>query len=381
MAALEEEVTHLRADKEGLAETAADWQRCVSAIIGPTVGGPGKYHEILRFGPGFFLWPDSSARLTHPTALGNEINWQLLQFAMPTHIYPTLNPSPFALYSNLEYALLHNFCQQVVPSLEVTRAATDGYIKHIVPLALNSEMVMSSLLAASAIHIQVERTSNPTVCALKYRSTAVVNLRQASLRPHANSDARDTIFALSTILGLFIEDIISGNKEFPMLLKLATFWMSSNACSDPDAIAVHCFLTEQINLLKRLVYPVYQFEIQQMKAAGSLVSNDPTSTCRVFTLIQSAVTQACTLYTLSFTDSGQESSLSEINILLDGIKSTASQVPEYALGENSLVWVYSTAMSKSTQPDHQAFFTSRLAELLRRLGYDDIREALSSTHS
>ncbi|KAL2852941.1 hypothetical protein BJY01DRAFT_83150 [Aspergillus pseudoustus] len=378
MVALEEEVARLRAEKESLAETAANWQRCVSALVKPALGSSGHSDEMFNLEPGFFLWSTSRAFLTDSTPLNNDFKWELLRLPMPTQIYPSLNPSPLTSYTSLEHALLHNFCQRVVPSLEVTGVAPNGYIKHIVPLALSNKMVMGSLLAASSSHIQIRHVGRPTVCGLKYRLSAILELRKASERSQADVTSSETVFALTTILGLLIEDMISGIKEFSVLLKLVDFWMRTSACTDPDASATRCFLIEQINLLKRLVYPVYQFESRQAKATRCLLtSNDPKIMCRIFSLIQSAVVRACTLYNFLSIDTEQTSATSEINLILDDIKSTASRVPEYSLGENSLVWVYQIAISKSTQPDHQAFFTSRLAELLRRIGYDDIPEALS----
>jgi hypothetical protein len=91
--------------------------------------------------------------------------------------------------------------------------------------------------------------------------------------------------------------------------------------------------------------------------------------------IQSAVTQACHIYNeFPATDSlkcNPDSSSSTLDSLLDRLQSVVITIPPFTPGENSLTWVYSTAVSRSVQPQHKIFFTLRLAELMRRTGVSD----------
>jgi hypothetical protein len=100
--------------------------------------------------------------------------------------------------------------------------------------------------------------------------------------------------------------------------------------------------------------------------------------CDIFTNIESATAQACFIYNAksSLSTAGTSAAPSfrsdELEILLNNLQSTVSGIPPFALGENTLVWVYSVAASLSAKPKHCAFFASRLTELLSRVGHQDI---------
>lgn len=70
----------------------------------------------------------------------------------------------------------------------------------------------------------------------------------------------------------------------------------------------------------------------------------------------------------------------DTNILLDKLQSTVEDISPFSLGENALAWVYFVAAGNSTQTPHRAFFTSRLGELLERLGHDDTSAVAAGTN-
>lgn len=133
--------------------------------------------------------------------------------------------------------------------------------------------------------------------------------------------------------------------------------------------------------MKRLVRPIYNLEPlcppenNQSHSAFSLPKFDPLKLRSTFCALENAVRQACQIHKfLRQNNSAQglaESNSSELNSLLDRLQMTVSQIPLCTPGGNSLVWVMFVAASSSTKLDHAAFFTSRLAELMRRFGFDD----------
>jgi hypothetical protein len=139
-------------------------------------------------------------------------------------------------------------CENIIPTLDLTEGSVDGYGKHFMPLAFNNKMVMCSVLAASASHLQMAGAAKMAVGRLQYRSRAFASLQQAE-----NQLAGEQIIclmALATIMGLLIDDMIGGNREHATLLKLADFWVSVKCPRGhkSDNRITHVFLKEQLQL-------------------------------------------------------------------------------------------------------------------------------------
>lgn len=134
-----------------------------------------------------------------------------------------------------------------MPTLEVTEKTSNGYAKYVMPLALSSEVVLSSFLSASASHMQLTKAKTWQVHCLKYRVTAITGLREAS---QSTPDATVFLCALATILGLMIEDIIACTKEFSQLLNLAQFWTNNSGPfqDGPHEKATARFLLDQMQM-------------------------------------------------------------------------------------------------------------------------------------
>lgn len=269
-------------------------------------------------------------------------------------------------------------------------------------------MVRSAFLAASASHIQIAQGAKTMVDRLSYRSTAIAELRHVSARPETDSCA-----PLATILGLMIDDMICGHRECPALLKLAEFWVHKDSpfSTDPSEKATRRFLLDQVQLyvsdynlnlsgsllthsflmnrLKAIVCPLYQFnkiisKENQTADGKQILSLNQKDLFETFSAIESAVAQACHIYTMPVSSTpieisspDSDSSYDDLNKLLDRLQATVAKIPPYALGENSLTWVYFIAASRSKRIDHSAFFVARFAELLQRIGHDRVNELLA----
>jgi hypothetical protein len=121
-------------------------------------------------------------------------------------------------------------------------------------------------------------------------------------------------------------------------------------------------------------------------ASRSVGSFDSMGLCQMFSSLEKAMGQACQIYNLPPTGNSSlhsheiDQSSEDLDTLLAQLAQTVRNIPPYALGENSLAWVYYVAASKSTQMDHSAFFTSRLVDLLHRMGYNDVNESVATAN-
>jgi len=264
-------------------------------------------------------------------------------------------------------------------------------------------MVRNALLAASASQMKGAQGAM-RFKSLVYRSAAIQGLQKTS--KELQTDPKSTLFTLATILALLIDDMINENKDFPALVRLADSCTAMNPFSnDQSHNPLRLFLQDQIQMyvitalhitpfwsiaklmlstkrIKALVHPLYSFSQVYDSSKRSFGQTDllprvQLKMCDIFASIESAMAQACSIYNLRPSLNpervlGSSTSSSEMDNLLDSLRSTVNGVPPFAPGENTLVWVYSVAASRSTNPEHSAFFTSRLAELLRRIGHQDI---------
>ncbi|EHK49310.1 hypothetical protein TRIATDRAFT_92385 [Trichoderma atroviride IMI 206040] len=348
MNALEQEVLRLRAEGERMNGIATNWKKCVLALVATADAPVLNIHQLSQFGPGIFLWsvsnPNQAASMAPSDAsllLGSLYQWQVYQ--QQPMIYPSLDMLP---HINIEDAseefLLRNFYENIIPTLDVTESTTQG----------------SAFLAASASHIQIAQGAKTMVDRLSYRSAAIAELRHVSARPETDSCA-----PLATILGLMIDDMICGHRECPALLKLAEFWVhkDSQFSTDPGEKATRRFLLDQVQLLKTIVCPLYQFNkiiSKENHAADGkqMLSLNQKDLFEIFSAIESAVSQACHIYTIptsstpiEISSPDSDSSYDDLNKLLDRLQATVVKIPPYALGENSLTWVYFIAASRNLQ--------------------------------
>lgn len=152
-----------------------------------------------------------------------------------------------------------------------------------------------------------------------------------------------------------------------------------------------------IHRLKALVYPLYQFDWsvglnisgvpEKPDQQSSSLFDSPMKLYETFRSMEDATSLAVQIYKMSSaTDpinntEQQRLSAKSTNALLDKLHSTVRDIPPFALGENSLVWVYYVAAGNSTQGHHREYFTARLAELLDRLGHENINDVLANTYT
>ncbi|KAE9370972.1 hypothetical protein N431DRAFT_485060 [Stipitochalara longipes BDJ] len=385
--ALEAEIESLRNGETHLKQINTDWKRCTAALIGPSREPSFLDQWVTRIKPGIFIWTVSNDPTGHIELSSRHLLLLMLSPEAALGLSSAAVPPSIEIYDGTVRELLLNFCQNITPTLDVTETASHGYAKHIIPLAMESDMVRNALLAASAS--QKGAQSAMRFKSLVYRSAAIRGLQQTSKELQKLPTA---LFTLATILGLLIDDMINENKDFPALVKLADSCIALNPFSDDQSHApLLQFILDQIQMIKALAHPLYKFSQGYNPSTKSFGPKDllrlpcsPLKMCDIFASIENATAQACSVYNLRPALDHHESiprsnaSSSEIDILLDTLRTTVNNVPPFTPGENSLVWVYSIAASRSSRPEHCAFFTSRLAELLRRIGHQDISGYLSA---
>lgn len=395
MDALEKEVLKLRSEAAQFheeaqrnGEAANHWKDCLAAVIGPPRPQSLATSDLIMLrAPGHFIWAveettRASAGLL-PIQSESDL-WNMVQ--MPAHASQMGLPESIDTYRGLEVRLLHHFCQFVMPSLEITESSNYGYAQHVIPLAMNNQMVRHAILAASAGHLEITQASKVSLGALEYRSAAIAGLREAS--HHPPSDPLSRLSILATILGLLVDDMISGQKEFQTLIGLANSWdqLSLPLGSTSSEADSREFLQDQIQVMRSLIHPIYHFQTSLQTGEGSDSGSRTKKISEIFVKLDKATTLACEIHSLASTQVSEqgvdarttENALRRLDDLLDGLKTIVSSIPPFSLGENGLVWVCSIAASSSQKEHHKAFFASHLAQLLRRTGHPDIKGVLSS---
>ncbi|KAH8799136.1 hypothetical protein F5884DRAFT_742713 [Xylogone sp. PMI_703] len=368
MSALEDEILRLRRSERQLNQISNDWKRCSIALIGQSTNTPLQDHWIRQIRPGSFLW-----LVINESAPGRPRYFHIASTPAPYFEWINISPT-LELFDSLTRELLSNFHENVAPTLDITESPGNGYAKHILPLSLESDMVRNAILAVSASQMQANRKVM-ALRSLEYRSAALRELQRCPQKRSADTSA--TLMALATILALLIDDMISESKDLAALVRLADSWNIMNPSNnDRSHESLREFMLDQIQMMKTLVHPLYKFTKsygQTKKATASKVSTHlPLSHSKlygVFEMLESATSQACSIHGYWAYSTPTENALepaatvTDLDVLLDNLQSTVSGIPPFAPGENSLIWVYSIAVSRSTRPKHCAFFTSRLAEL------------------
>ncbi|KAJ3492693.1 hypothetical protein NLG97_g5208 [Lecanicillium saksenae] len=288
MDALEEEVRRLRVETANLAEAAVYWRRYAAMQLMERKCPDERRRERCVLSPGLFLWrvPPADPWL------------DCLQASTPTISRLTRADAHVP-------ALLKNFLDNIIPTLEITEAAQCGYEKFVMPLAIHHEMVISAYLAASASHLQLYSAGTWAMHNPKYRLAAIAGLGEAA-RENA-PEASHILHALTAILGLMIADMISCNKEHRGFLRLAQFWSDKpcywrpgahetlarhflldqiqmygigdecHAMINDETFTIKITLTQRLCRLKTLVYPAYEYELSPAQA--SVYPDSSAHTC------------------------------------------------------------------------------------------------------
>lgn len=119
---------------------------------------------------------------------------------------------------------------------------------------MSDKTALCSVLAASASHARLSMATLHLSVAypLKYRSMALRGLQERAAHANSKADPDNPVclVALTTILGLLIDDLITYRGEFPALTQLADFWTRKYVSPDQDCYdsTVFHFLAEQITM-------------------------------------------------------------------------------------------------------------------------------------
>ena len=101
----------------------------------------------------------------------------------------------------------------------------------------------------------------------------------------------------------------------------------------------------------------------------------------IFTRLESAIDQACKIYTrrvLSGQSQGKDSGIAD---LLDKLKATVEEIPIGIPGEHALIWVYFLTAAESSSTVHREFFAGRLAGVYERVKSSNIARTFNILHS
>jgi hypothetical protein len=98
---------------------------------------------------------------------------------------------------------------------------------------------------------------------------------------------------------------------------------------------------------------------------------------RIFALLESAIRQACSIYSYHILNDGPPHGVED---LLETLKNTVAEIPNYTPGENALAWVYFIAAAESSNAAKRSFFAKRLMGVYERGTFPDVTTAFTVLH-
>ncbi|KUJ07711.1 uncharacterized protein LY89DRAFT_691450 [Mollisia scopiformis] len=268
------------------------------------------------------------------------------------------------VHDALTQMLLLNFSENIAPTLVAFDGASNGFNGMLLPVAYSHKLLRDTILAASANHLRFKSPRLAKI-AMQYQAAAIQTLTQATgtLPPDTGDDA---VFTLAAIVVLIVNDMMNGGGDFSILFDMAKSWnlviIESNAVHDLPLLA---FLREQLETFEHVVQP--------------LLTEKPfflnhNNMYEIFSALESAVKQACAIYTYHTTCGNPPEN---IEALLKELKDTALLIPSNTPGESGLAWVYFIAAAKSASPLYRTFFARRLMGIHERRSFADVTTAFS----
>jgi hypothetical protein len=223
-----------------------------------------KNRWCVQIGAGSFFWAVTDELAESREFSPKEISSLTLSPETMIHFGYKYIPSRWELYDASTRELLVNckllmiisirsslimldvVCDNIIPTINLTETLRSGYAKHLIPLALENDMVRNAILAFSAS--QIHATGAATIARPQmYRSAAIKGLRDASTQVRTDNDS--ALMTLATIFGLLLDDMINENKDFPTLVRLADSWIKLNPTSENQRHEGHRkFLLDQIQM-------------------------------------------------------------------------------------------------------------------------------------
>ncbi|KAL7916717.1 hypothetical protein GGI35DRAFT_433886 [Trichoderma velutinum] len=296
-------------------------------------------------------------------------------------------PTPW----NLEFVdpwtrmLFYNFSQNIAPTLVVFDGPSNGFRRHMLPLAWDNELVRYALMAISANHMRFRRHQLLSL-ALNFQSTAIEKLSAMSKTDNPTGDMR--VAVLATIILLLITDMMNGGPQFHLLFGMVTSWIDGTNCgSVPLAHQTHhsdmeVFLLDQLDMVRRYAKPltIERHAIHEQRGPDPLTVHTGTlreNLTRIFKSISEAIKHTCYIYYYHIMNDTLPPDLEDV---LDRLKDTTQNIPPYAPGENSLAWVYFVAAAESSVPTRRIYFTKRLMGILERGSFSNPAPAFAMLH-
>ncbi|KAF5720741.1 NTF2 [Fusarium mundagurra] len=304
MQALENEVLRLRDQQSHLNRITDNWKRCALYLmqLGLVNNRHGPPVFSMQLGPRLLM--STIASISSSEAVNRAVIHMPLPLAHPLNSLRE-RLSEIGIDEMQGLLLFRNFMDEIIPSLTFTQAAREGYINYVLPLAVQSKMASSSIIAASAGHVRLLRKSLPVTHQLKYRSIAMVGLQGAA---HVSEmTASVSLVALTTLLGLLIDDIITYDRMLPTLLRLTNYWVGvgERLYHYPQQQTIRQFLLDQVLLMKNMLFPLHHLESLLLPKANEASHQLIPSTKNVyesFAILQNATIQTIQIYKLSQSD-------------------------------------------------------------------------------
>ena len=97
----------------------------------------------------------------------------------------------------------------------------------------------------------------------------------------------------------------------------------------------------------------------------------------IFASLESAIKQACAIYSYHVANNGPPDNIED---LLETLKNTVGGIPNHTPGENALAWVYFIAAAESSTATKRQFFAKRLMGIYERGTVSDVTTSFNVLH-
>ncbi|KAH7074838.1 fungal-specific transcription factor domain-containing protein [Paraphoma chrysanthemicola] len=353
-------------------------------------------------------------RTTSPTDFPDDFVDTPPQLTLSPALFPTLDDDVeeidraednvqlyFSAQNNLQYwlpplsaearMLFSYFSEAIAPVMVVLDTISNGYRQHILPMALEDEVLRRAVGVVAAQHLSRERPEIKE--AAEAGRVAVIS----RLRKDAISASEDQVFSKftwATLVVLLVGETVTGSEDYSFLVQML-LCLSANSRADHDDTATTRFLQTQTNMFELLGLPLLGEDTGVSAIKRSFQSWQDWLTCEQFPAdsenhqildkIRLCFAAACTIYIRRATSENTESSpamRSQYNQLqastIQDLIGRLSNIPPHTHGAHALVWPCFVAGAEASDFDQRAFFVSYMESIYARTKFLNIPVAVQS---
>ncbi|KAI9927589.1 hypothetical protein ASPWEDRAFT_71988 [Aspergillus wentii DTO 134E9] len=262
--------------------------------------------------------------------------------------------------------LLGYFAEKIAPVMVAIDIASNGYRDLILPICDEDTVIRSAVLATAAFHLSIHQTQWKEI-AVRYHMAAIRGLNQRT----KEDGVGDTIVYsnLSTMIILLIEEMVTGGRDFVILLRMVkSFIASQGGEGEIERHPVGCFLMQQIRKMSLYAEPLLSEESAITTLANvsnrdldflySCMKAHPEHSEAILKLI-GLIRKACNIYMCRATSVPAEA----ITDLVESFINETATFNATSPGGHILVWAFFIVGAECSSERHRSFIMSQLQNL------------------